>query len=272
MPVYWLGSSIGQLFSQLTIPNVKMSTILPLFTNARNNLGYFVALEQALPLSAKSAKEILEHIDRIVTPERLQNPDFPFPKEDLDFLGINIFSFQALLGAELAQTNIFHVTPKRAFDMTALINRGETIFSSTVLGSVRESIEDFIRDIREATKSLAFDMPTAVGFHLFRAIETLITREYFPGLGIDEKDWGRNRNMGHYITILEGHGVDDKITSILRHLKNHYRNPVTHPEEFWTDEMADNALGLTVSVVTLIVTDINTRGSGILPLIESSTT
>ena len=55
---------------------------------------------------------------------------------------------------------------------------------------------------------------------------------------------------------------------MLRHLKDHYRNPISHPEEFWDSNMAESAFMLAISVITVMVQDIEEtrkRGVGATP-------
>ena len=124
-----------------------------------------------------------------------------------------------------------------------------------------------VQDVREAARSLAFDIPTAVGFHIFRAIEAIIKKEYFPLLNITVE----SNNLGQHIALLEGAGVDEKILGTLRNIKDYYRNPISHPEEFWGLDQAESALMLAVHAITVILQDINFR-MGQLPLQDPPTT
>lgn len=64
------------------------------------------------------------------------------------------------------------------------------------------------------------------------------------------------RNWGMYIRLLNNHGADSNITILLTHLKDVYRNPVLHPEENYTDERAQVLLGVCISAVVLIETEV----------------
>lgn len=254
MPIYWLASAIGQLQAQLT-PPVKVGALTSLLITARGNLEFFIgSYAQALPLSKDAASEIIVRIDQIIVPERLKQPDAIIPQQEIDFLSVSIYNFQAVLGTELPRINVFYITPKRAYDMTMLINQGESVLSPDIINLLGPK-EDVIKDIREATKSMAFDISTAVGFHVYRAVETIV-KEYFPILEIQPEDWQSNKNLGNYIKLLEDKGVDVKVTTMLRHLKDHYRNPISHPEEFWGSDKAESAFMLAVSVITVMVQDI----------------
>lgn len=255
MPIYWVASSLGQLSLQLVSP-VKMGTLINPLTMARSNLEFFINYFEALPLSIDAAMGIMGRIDIIMAPERIQQPGSIIPKGDIDFLGASIYNFQAVLGTELPRANVFYVSPKRAYDMTILINQGESVLPQAFANYSGPSKEEVIKDVREATKCLAFDISTAVGFHVYRAIEAIVVRDYFPILNIQPKDWEKNKNLGHYISLLQKAGIDEKVTIMLKHLKDHYRNPISHPEEFWDSVKAESAFSVAIGVITIMVQDI----------------
>ena len=255
MPIYWLGHSIGKLMDELT-PSSTVGSIANSAMNLRSNIELFMYVIQGFPLSKAAAMEITGNINNILSPERLQQPNDHILESEQGTLNINIYSFQAVFYSEFSQANIFYVTQKRAYDMTVLINQGQNVLSRETLSLLASSKNEVINDIREATKSLAFDIPTAVGFHVYRAIEAIVVREYFPVLNIQSKEWERNKNLGHYIGLLEKAKVEPKVTTMLRHLKDHYRNPISHPEEFWDSDKAESAFMLAVSVITVMIQDI----------------
>ena len=254
-PIYWLGASLGAFNSRL-LPNMNVGYMATHLSWARTNVEYFINQVQALPLSKDAACGIISNMDRIFNAERLRNPQELVPKEEIDILTLSIYNFQAVLGTELPRANIFYITTKRAYDMTMLINQGESVLPEIFISYQGESKEEVIKDIREATKCLGFDISTGVGFHVYRAIEAIVVRDYFPIYNIQPKDWEKNKNLGNYINLLEKAGVNEKVTIILKHLKDHYRNPISHPEEFWDTIKAESAFSVAVGVITIMIQDI----------------
>lgn len=259
IPVYALGYAVGRHLMQC-FPGSRMIVAIPALMEARGQLEVFSTYKQAPPLSADAAKSLLENIESV-----LPKPDEPIPdphlmsQDEANRLIYSIVRFQAVLSSELPRANIFYTTPKRAYDMTLLINQGESILSQEALDTLaEESRELVVQDIREATRSLAFDIPTAVGFHIFRAIETIIKKEYFPILSITAE----SNNLGQHINHLKEAGVDEKILGTLRNIKDYYRNPISHPEEFWGLDEAESALMLAVHAITVMLQDIEARQSG----------
>src|SRR5262249_45791089 len=84
-------------------------------------------------------------------------------------------------------------------------------------------------EIRQAGKCIAFDLPTAAGFHLLRALENVIQSYY------DSVTKGRARpatgTMGTYIAEIEKNGGEPKLAAILTQKKDHHRNPLMHPQD-----------------------------------------
>jgi hypothetical protein len=256
-PIYWLGNSLGGLLLAL-----KQSSSLVIINNAmdaKNELEHFVTLK-GLPLSKIAATQILKDIHNLMSEEAKGGIGAISPPIDDNLktsIGGGILHFQSILSSELPQLNVFFVNPHRAYDMTMLITQGENLLSPKTLDMLGTSKQEVINDIREAAKSLAFDLSTAVGFHIYRAIEAIIVDDYFQILNVLLNKYEKSKNLGSYIKILEDNKVDVKITSMLKHLKDHYRNPIMHPEEFWDTDKANSAIGPAISLIDVMVQNID---------------
>jgi hypothetical protein len=123
-------------------------------------------------------------------------------------------------------------------------------------------------DFDQAGKCIALDVPTAAAFHLLRGTEVLV-REYYelvvPG---PKRAKAKMRNWGVYIKLMKQNQGDPSVLSLLDHMRDAYRNPVTHPEENYTDDRAQVLFGLCVSAVVLLVEAIQRESAkgGLLPL------
>ena len=98
-----------------------------------------------------------------------------------------------------------------------------------LLGELRKKLYEILE---KQLKAMAFDLSTAVGFHIYRAVEAIIVKDYFPVLEIMAEEWEKNPNLGNYIKLLIAKHVDNKVTIILNHLKDHYTNPIFYREQF----------------------------------------
>lgn len=144
-----------------------------------------------------------------------------------------IGSFATVLGAELPTLDTYSVSQKAAYSTPDLIDHAEMLLPEAVR---KKMAPEAIKDMREAGRCLAFSTPTAAGFHTMRATESVIVT-YFTKI-VGKSPAKGMRNWGLYIRMLESHGADPKVTGFLRHLKDQYRNPVSHPEEFLSVDQA----------------------------------
>lgn len=163
--------------------------------------------------------------------------------------------FTTLLQAELAVADAYFVVQKRGLDTVALVSAGEVLFPPSLASKVPEAVAD----LREAGKCIAFELCTAAGFHLVRAVETVLRRYWEVETGNAPKP--RQRNIGTYIRGLEGlNKGDEKILAALRQFKDLHRNVLTHTEVFLDTDKALSLLGIARSVVDAMLDQIPDKG------------
>ncbi|MEA2344010.1 MAG: hypothetical protein QOF63_2179 [Thermoanaerobaculia bacterium] len=158
--------------------------------------------------------------------------------------------FETVLAAEMPGLATFFVQKKAIFDTADLIERADCIFSAEVLARMPSEAH---KDIREAGRCLAFELYTATGFHIFRAMESVIVALHkslpkAPPLKNSDRNWAK------YIEGLEKGGADPKITGYLTYFRKAHRNPVTHPETVLTK---DEAIAIFHALPNAIVLMIN---------------
>ena len=154
-------------------------------------------------------------------------------------------SFEVILAAELQMLPVYLATSKGGFDMHTLIGAGEVCFPEDLTSKVPEALPD----VREATKCIAFELPTAAGFHLHRVNEAVLRRYYDAVTG--GKMRPRKGSMGDYLNALGQHQVGDaKVKAALTELRDLHRNPLMHPEQ--SIDSVEAAIGLLGSVRTTV--------------------
>jgi hypothetical protein len=125
----------------------------------------------------------------------------------------------------------YHVSTKGIYSTSALIDTAENALLDSLSAIAKTAVpNDVIRDLNQAGKCLAFELATASGFHTMRAVEGLL-RKYWriiknPAAGT------RDPEMAQCINELRAAGEDEKILSILDHIRHSHRNPLMHPEDF----------------------------------------
>lgn len=156
-------------------------------------------------------------------------------------------SFETVLGAEFgALADIYLVAKKRGFDTTDLIERGTVLFPDDLIPKVPNAR----LDVEQAARCIAFELPTAAGFHLHRANESVLHAYYDSVTNGAPRPSGRN--IGDYLAELKRLNVGSPIVlSALKDLKDLHRNPLIHPEHTLAD--IDEALALLGSIQSVIV-------------------
>jgi hypothetical protein len=268
VPVYKVGEAIGALYN-LLVNGASIYALARPAAKASEELNAFSSIK-SLNLSKDAAKEICSRLDELwknrlaagfmaqTMPAVLSEKHYLTDIEAGSLIEA-ILRFQFVLCSELPQQNIYYTTPKLAYDMDVLINNGERVLPEDVFDSLGASKDRVINDIRESAKCLAFGIATAAGFHIYRAIECIVVEEYFPLLGITQADYEKNPNLGNYIKLLKEKELDAKVTEMLSHIKDEYRNPISHPEEFWDISKAGSALAVAHGIITMMLRDISNK-------------
>jgi hypothetical protein len=153
-------------------------------------------------------------------------------------------TFETVTAAEVSTFNTYYVVSKMAYDTRALVEEGESLLPLDVQTIVPP---ETIEDLREAARCMAFEVNTAAGFHTIRATEAVIRAYYREVVGSLPKP--KDRNWGAYIKILRGMGADPRVVGFLDHIRDAYRNPITHPEQRLTSTEAQVLLSLCVSAI-----------------------
>jgi len=157
-------------------------------------------------------------------------------------------SLKRSLAAEMNVCNAYFVTKKRGFDTSDLITEAEILFPFDLTTKAPEAIPD----IRQAGKCLAFEISTAAGFHLMRALE-LVLRLYFEVVAKGEPRPSTN-NLGDYLRLMVDKNLGEpKLLAVLKQIKDLHRNEFIHPETTLTLDEAIGLLGITQSAIVYML-------------------
>lgn len=261
---YQLGASIKPLMGYDQNTPFDWSTIASCY-NAKNSLDTFL-LGSVIPfrISSGSARALLDSINKVV-PDNAN-----FWSEDgasevngkpLSYEGILIGNaareFQTVLSAELENSDTYYVSQKGIFNTSDLIEAAIDAFPE----KIRDQLpEDTVLDIKQAGRCLAFELPTACGFHLMRALEAVMHLYYER---ITEGDKLRlkpaERNWAHYIKKLGEVGASEHVTTVLDHIRSLHRNPLIHPEDKLSPDEALTLWGIVTSATVAMYNDMHPR-------------
>ena len=159
--------------------------------------------------------------------------------------------FETVLMAEMNVAHTYLVTKKRAFDTGTLIASAEEMLALQISFMFPEAVAD----IRHAGRCIAFEMGTAAGFHIMRAIE-LVVRRYWDAV-TDGKPRPDRFNIGDYLREMENLGVGaEKTRTILKQIKDLHRNELMHPEMTLTLDEAIGLFGIAQSAIDSMMKEI----------------
>jgi hypothetical protein len=189
---------------------------------------YMAALRTAPNYADKLVGQLKQLMDRIESGEIKEN-DILSPRDVLDVVAA-FAQFEPVMIAELQALSIFFVPPRGAFDNDSLIEAGERLFPD----SLSEKVPETAHDVAQGAKCLAFDLPTAAGFHFHRANEAVL-RKYFDTVAGEEQR-PRVQSMGTLLARMKKLEVGDtRIIAALDNIKDFHRNPLMHPEHTLKD-------------------------------------
>jgi hypothetical protein len=166
--------------------------------------------------------------------------------------------FETVLANELPGLATYIVSSKGIYSTNDLVVNAE----EHIPESLRPLLpKQALKDFNEAGKCLAFEVATASAFHMFRAVESVM-EEYFKVVhsnGKSFEDAGSSRNWGAYIKTMNDAGADSKITVLLDHIREEYRNPITHPNENLDSDEAFGLFGVSASAITQMLRAISEK-------------
>ncbi|MGJ5036612.1 hypothetical protein ACQR13_21100 [Bradyrhizobium sp. HKCCYLRH3059] len=156
--------------------------------------------------------------------------------------------FKIALMAEIGTFPAYFVSQKGSFDTLSLLDEPWKLFPMELWIKVPEARFDVI----EAGKALCYELPTACGMHVFRALETVLRRYYTEATG--GKPQPKVRNIAVYINAMRQAGKGDpKVLGVLDHLSNLHRNPLMHPDAALTIDEAISIVGMAHSAMTAML-------------------
>jgi hypothetical protein len=161
--------------------------------------------------------------------------------------------FETILAAECQVLDTYYISKKGVYSTADLVDHAHYHIPPTTRQEIPEQTKN---DFDQAGKCIAFDLPTAGAFHLLRGTEAVLREYYDLGVPGPKKAPPKMRNWGVYIKLLSEHKAEPKVTSLLTHIKDAYRNPVLHPEENYTDERAQVLFGVCISAIVMMMEQI----------------
>jgi len=218
-----------------------------------------------LSVSRPAAQELVNRLKQIeenyfLDPEtnKITYPDDDVVIGGYEIIGLkqSLENFEHVLKAELEASASYDVPQRAIYNTEDLIERADMMFPD----SVRDSLNNEARgDFRAAGRCLAFNLPTASGFHIARAVERVLWDYYvrFTSDKVGKKTMGTLVGELKKLTGGDGKPLPDKKT--LRDLDQfveYDRNPLIHPTCVLEEDDALILFSNGFSAITSMVKDI----------------
>ena len=222
---FWV---VGRFIHPLSIISDQLphDAQMELIAKAKHGLEMFLRqepLKHLLPRSTEKATAFLTIVDGWWA--IFAGNAVPGSFGDHPTLRRTVEGFAVSLQDEMDRLATFTVVGKGNLDVHKLVGGA----SKGYPGAVQELMDEFMRnEIDYAGKCLAFELPTACGFHILRSVEIGIKGYLHARTG--SLPPMTNRNWGQYIQWLNNAGADADLIDVLKVLKTK-RNPLMHPQD-----------------------------------------
>jgi hypothetical protein len=163
-----------------------------------------------------------------------------------------------MLARDLFWFDVYWIAPKFGFNTTALLIDATVIFPTSIRNAIPAPVK---HEISQAAACLLYEVSSAVGFHVLRAIEIVIL-DYST-----IPSWNRSgaNTWAGYAKVLRQHGVHRKIVAMIERLATIHRNELMHAEAVLSTEEAAILFALMQEVLPIMIADIaNRKGSPIV--------
>jgi hypothetical protein len=209
----------------------KISELMWKLYQAQTWLDYFlgnrvVPLVVCRPSGLRLIEQIRELLPKDFPTTMPDNPDDPIGFQGR-IISDGTKEFETVLAAELQALDTYFISQKGIYATPDLIESADKALDE----SVRKVISaEALKDFGQAGRCLAFDLPTAAGFHAMRATENVL-RQYHRAI-MKPPSITTNPDMATCINELKKAGADQKTLAVIDQIRDLHRNTIMHPEVF----------------------------------------
>jgi hypothetical protein len=209
------GQELGEFFSYSIIPRLWFSSFI----------GETAGLNDELKDSRGSAQSLLDKID-VLSSDARNDWKRPITQGECSSLAFHKEMLEKNFEREHRNIDAFTVLPKGIYCTRLLIEKPGNKFPE----DVRSVFSDIVLyDLSQAGRCLAFETPTAVAFHVFRATEAVM-KDYYEALS--RQKWTDTRHeWGRYVGEIEKlPNANKDVVMRLKEIGRFERNPTIHED------------------------------------------
>ncbi|MEY9220668.1 HEPN domain-containing protein [Bradyrhizobium ottawaense] len=246
--------------------------------NAKNAMEELLkGLPIPLGVSRGKAQQLRDQIDTIMS-RRFRatgsddEPTFRFPAEEdpgmeeweLHWIRSGMREFETVFAEEMRETTMYFVPRRGIYHTPALVDEADSTFPADLQPHIPQKAKD---DWKAAGRCLAFNLLSASGFHVARAVEACLEAYYqlFSG-----KPGQTLNGWKDYIIALEKIAATNptpsptkKTLAELDQMREDYRNPIVHPRVLLTEGDARMLFANGESVIIAMAQELAQAASGV---------
>lgn len=159
-----------------------------------------------------------------------QDGDPPIPAWRWNSIRAALSRFETIFAAEIAEGSTYFVPRRGIYSTPALVDTADEAFPEALRGFIPEKTKE---DWRSAGRCLAFNLLSASGFHVARAVEGTLEAYYQLFSGNPD---AMLRSWAEYVTELNKiaktkptPAPEPRTLTELDQMRQDYRNPLMHP-------------------------------------------
>lgn len=170
-----------------------------------------------------------------------------------------ITAFKSVFAAECGEVDVYAVGQVSIYKTSALVNFGADIIPLEMHPILPSGVID---EFNSAGRCLAFDLPTACGFHALRALE-LVMDVYVKSFGVTTKMVSWNDYVKAVQKLIDDPKAKDKpspkVGAMFDRMRELERNPLMHPRDTLDSIQADMLFKLCAITAMEFVRDMQNR-------------
>ncbi|MBV9076658.1 MAG: hypothetical protein JO048_04140 [Methylobacteriaceae bacterium] len=269
---YNLGRTL-KAFAELQGPVLPARAAVELL-NAQQTIGELLQGDPIqLGLSRRPAEALLNVLNMIFNQHYAdENGAFHWPEDNappileyqMAWYRNSLVAFETVFFEEMRAAATYIVPVRGLYDIPSLVDCADKMIPAEVIEHIPDQAKE---DWRAAGRCLACILPSASGFHVARAIESVVEAYYKAFVGCRPPS---GSSWGDLIADLEKVSQNPvpqaKTLAILRQIKDDWRNPVVHPRVTLTLTDAEVLFALGASVMMSVAQELKAlSASGVQP-------
>ncbi len=260
---FQLAETLQSAKQTMTSQTVKGAQMYLAAMDVRSKIQTFIADDNGFYTCKHAAGDLLEAaqmwLGKIAPGDQFVSENFDKDHHSWEYsdFGRHIDSFKNVFDAECREVDVYSVGQLGIYKTSALVSDSASVIPAEVRIHMPSAAVD---EFRNAGKCLAFDLPSACGFHALRGME-LVMDDYLRAFQVVTDGF---KTWNHYIQAAEtlikngagnGKKPSPRVTAMLDRMRTLDRNPLMHPRDTLDQVSADQLFKLSAVTVVEMIRD-----------------